>query len=179
MYKFGKKIVTLLLTAAMAVSTVTSAFAINSPVTGNTVANSTVTAVTTGTDTVAVTDVQSTSNTAVITNTVTKNGKTYTVNYIASGTIKAKYSKVYIILNNTTLVKAKIAKSKKARKTKKIVISAASGQKLNATQFNKKAFKGFKGKIVIKKSAMTKKQYKKLVKRLRKGGFKGKIVYKK
>ena len=66
--------------------------------------------------------------------------------------------------------------SKKAKKTKKIVIKAADGQKVAASQFSKKAFKGFKGKIVVKKSAMTKKQFKKLVKKLRKGGFKGKIV---
>ena len=44
----------------------------------------------------------------------------------------------------------------------------ASGKKRNA-----------KGKIVVKKSAMTKKQFNKLKAKLKKGGFKGKISYKK
>ena len=82
-------------------------------------------------------------------------------------------------MNDKTKVGAKIVKSKNAKKTKKIVITATKGKKLNASQFNKKAFKGFKGKIIVKKSAMTKKQFKKLAKKLRKGGFKGKIVRKK
>lgn len=178
MYKFGKKMAALLLTAVVAVSTVTSAFAVNSPVSGNSDSSTTVTGATTSDNTITVTGVTSTSKTATIPATVTSGNKTYTVDNIATGTIAAKYSKVYLILNDTTTVSAKIAKSKKAKKTKKLVISAASGKKLTAAQFNKKAFKGFKGKITVKKSAMSKKQFKKLVKRLRKGGFKGKIVYK-
>ena len=43
----------------------------------------------------------------------------------------------------------------------------------------KKAFKGFKGKIIIKKKAMSKTQFNKLKAKLKKGGFKGKISYKK
>ena len=70
----------------------------------------------------------------------------------------------------------KVAKTKSGKKTKKIVVKAAEGQKLTASQFDKKAFKGFKGKIVIRKSAMSKKEYNKLVKKLRKDGFKGKIT---
>ncbi len=179
MYKFGKRIATLLLTATMAVSTAMGAFAAGSPVKGNSDSSTTVTAVTTSAATVAVTDVQSTTKTAVINNTVTVGGKTYTVDIISTNTIKTKYNKVSLVMNSTTKVKAKIAKNKSAKKTKKIVIRAASGQKLTASQFNKKAFKGFKGKVYVRKSAMTKKQYNKLVKKLRKGGFKGKTIYKK
>ena len=38
---------------------------------------------------------------------------------------------------------------------------------------------GYKGKIIVKKSAMSKKEYKKLKAKLKKGGFKGKISFKK
>ena len=116
--------------------------------------------------------------TVTITNVVSTDGKTYAVDVIGTGVITKKYKLVTLELNNQTKVGASVAKTKKAKKTKKIVIKAADGQKLTASQFDKKAFKGFKGKIVVKKSAMTKKQFKKLVKKLRKGGFKGKIIRK-
>lgn len=99
-----------------------------------------------------------------------------TVLQIFANTIKAKYKTITLILNNTTKVEPKIAKIKKARKSKKLIIKAADGQKLKASQFDKK---GFKGTIVIKKSAMTRKQFRKLLRKLRKGGFRGKIRYKK
>ena len=134
---------------------------------------------TTGGNTIAIEKVTSTGDTATIPATITTNGKTYVVYEIKTGTIAKKYKKVTLIMNNKTKIEASVAKSKKAKKTKKIVIKAADGQKLTASQFDKKAFKGFKGKIVVKKSAMTKKQFKKMVKKLRKGGFKGKIVYSK
>ena len=195
MNKLMRKVSALMLTAAIAMGTVAPSFAANtsSPVTpvqptdpvGTAVSGNeettatTITAVTTGDTTVAVTQATST-DTIVIPATITaSNGKTYTVDAIKTGTITEKYLKATLILNNTTKVEAQIAKNKQARKTKKVVIKAAAGQKLTASQFDKKAFKRFKGKIVVKKSAMTKKQFKKLVKKLRKGGFKGKIVYKK
>ena len=109
---------------------------------------------------------------------VSTGGNTYAVDVIGTGTITKKYKLVTLELTEKTKVGPSIAKTKKAKKTKKIVIKAADGQKLTASQFDKKAFKGFKGKIVVKKSAMTKKQFKKLVKKLRKGGFKGKIIRK-
>ncbi len=182
MFKFGKRIATLLLTAAMTVASVTSAFAVNSPVSGKTYSDSTNSGFTTSGTTAKVTDLFSTSKSAVIASTITdtKTKKTYTVDAIETGTIKARYKKVCLVLNDTTQVKKQIAKSKSARKTKKIVIKAASGKKLTAAQFDEKAFKKFKGKIIVRKGAMTKKQFEELVKKLKskRGGFKGKIIRK-
>ena len=175
MKKFGKKISALIL-AAVSISCVVPAFAANSPVSGNSDADTKVSAVTTSDKTCKVTDVTSTSDTAVIPAQVTSGGKTYAVDVIATNTIKDKYSKGYMVMNSTTKVEPKVAKTKSGKKTKKIVVKAAEGQKLTASQFDKKAFKGFKGKIVIRKSAMSKKEYNKLVKKLRKDGFKGKIT---
>ena len=176
MKKFGKKISALILAAAVSISCVVPAFAANSPVSGNSDADTKVSAVTTSDKTCKVTDVTSTSDTAVIPAQVTSGGKTYAVDVIATNTIKDKYSKGYMVMNSTTKVEPKVAKTKSGKKTKKIVVKAAEGQKLTASQFDKKAFKGFKGKIVIRKSAMSKKEYNKLVKKLRKDGFKGKIT---
>ena len=205
MNRLMRKVSALMLTAAIAMGTVAPSFAANakSPVTpvqptqpttpvqptadpvgtavsGNDETTSTtITAVTIGDTTVAVTQATSKDTIEIPATITASNGKTYTVNVIKTGTITQKYLKATLILNNTTTVEAQIAKSKRARKTKKVVIKAAAGQKLTASQFDKKAFKKFKGKIVVKKSAMTKKQFRKLKKKLRKGGFKGKIVYKK
>ena len=176
MYKFGRKISALLLAAAVTVSAVVPAFAANSPVSGNAAGDTKVTAVTTSDKTVKVTDVSSTGDVAVIPATVTQNGKTYAVDTIATNTIKDKYDKVYLVMNEKTKVEPKVAGTKKSKKTKKIVIKAAEGQMLTASQFDEEAFKGFKGKIVIKKSAMSKKEFKKLKKKLKEGGFKGKIT---
>lgn len=178
MNKLGRKVSALLLAAAVTVSTVIPAFAAGSPVSGKVDSNSTVSG-TTGNTTIAVTDVTSTTDTATIPSSITVNGKTYDVDVIRTNTIKKKYASVTLVLRNTTKVEAQVAKLKKAKKTKKIVITAAAGQKIKASQFSKKAFKKFKGKIIVKKSAMTKKQFRKLKKKLRKGGFKGKIRYKK
>lgn len=175
MNKFKRNITALLVAASVILGVVTPVFAVNSPVSGKSNSNTTVSGTVQADNTVAVNGVTSTTKKATISNTVDG----HVVSSIETGTIGKKYDSVTLILNNTTKVKAKIAKSKKAKKTKKVVIKSAAGQKLTASQFDKKAFKGFKGKIVVKKSSMTKKQYNKLVKRLRKGGFKGKIVYKK
>ena len=176
MSKFGRKVAAFLLASAVAVSTVVPSFAANSPVSGNGDSNTTVSGIVQQDKTVAVDNVNSSSDTATIPASFKVKDTNYAVSEIKSGTIKDKYKRVTLILNSSTQVKPQIAMSKKAKKTKKIVIKAADGQKLAASQFSKKAFKGFKGKIVVKKSAMTKKQFKKLVKKLRKGGFKGKIV---
>lgn len=181
MNKLAKKISALMLAAAVAVSAITPAFAANSPISGKSNSDTSIEATTTSGTTATITDVSSTGSKAVIPAYITMaNGDVYGIDAIASGAIKAKYDQVTFIMNNNTRVKAKVFKTKAAKKTKKVVFKAsAKGSKLTAKQFNKKAFKGFKGKIVIKKSAMSKKQYKKLVKKLRKGGFKGKIVRKK
>ena len=175
MYKFGRKISALVLAAVVTVSTVLPAFAAGSPVTGKGDSDTTVSGETLADETVAVTGVTSTTKTATIPSSLDN----HKVSVIRTASIKNKFSTVTLILNSDTKVEPMVAKSKKAKKTKKIVIKAADGQRITASQFYKKAFKGFKGKIVVKKSAMTKKQFKKLKKKLRKGGFKGKIVNKK
>ncbi len=191
MNKLGRKLSALLLAAAVSVSAVSPAFAAGSPTQGQPVgtpvagdagdSQSTVSGYVDGDKTMTVTEVASDGKTATIPASLkASDGKTYDVDVIATGTIAKKYSKVTFVLNPTTKVQSKVAKAKKAKKTKKVVITAAKADKsVTAAQFSKKAFKGFSGKIIVKKSAMTKKQYKKLVKKLRKGGFKGKIVYKK
>jgi len=102
------------------------------------------------------------------------------VNKISTGAVNDKtYDKITFELWNRTKVKKNVLKGK-AKKTKTVVITKTKkAHKLVAKRFNKKAFKGYKGKIIVKKFAMSKKQFKKLKKRLKKGGFKGKIVYKK
>lgn len=188
MSKFGKKVSTLLLAAVIAVSSVIPAAAASSPTEGNDVEPDTkvtiekkgtkVTAVSTGDDTVKVTKVKSDEKKATVPASFTYDGQTYTVESIETGAITKKYDKVTLILNDETKVRKKVAKSKKAKKTTKILIKAAKGTKLKASQFNKEAFKGFKGKIKVKARNMTKKEFKKLVKKLRKGGFKG-YIYRK
>ena len=179
MYKFGRKISALLLAAAVSVSAVVPAFAANSPVSGNTDADTKVTAITTSDKTCTVTDVNSTGDVAVIPALVSQGGKTYAVDKVATNTLKDKYDKVYLVMSEKTKVDPKVANTKKSKKTKKIVVKVVEGQKLTASQFDKEAFKGFKGKIIIRKGAMSKKEFKKLVKKLRKGGFKGKISFSK
>lgn len=147
-------------------------------VTAKSNANTSVEGVVIGTG-VKVTKVKSTTRNALIPAYVTSaKGNTYSVDVIATGAIEDEYDKVTLILTRNTKIRANIAKSDKAKQTKKFVIKARKGQKLKAKQFNKKAFKNYTGKIVVYASAMTEKQFKKLVKRLTKGGFKGTIVYK-
>lgn len=172
MSKFGRKVSALLLAAAVAVSTAVPAFAASSPVSGKTDSDTTVYG-DAEKDTVSINKVVSEGKTAVVPGYVTSGDKTYSVSEIKTGAITKKYNKVTLYLQSSTKVRKQIAKNANAKKTKKIVIEAV-GKKLKASQFSKKAFKGFKGKIIVKKSAMSKKEYKKLAKRLRKGGFKGK-----
>ncbi len=180
MNRFGRKVSALVLAAAVTVASVVPAFAANSPVSGKSDSSTTVNAtVNKDGKSVTVKSISSTGKSATIPASVKSGGKNYSVSEIKTNSIQKKYNKVTIVMNDKTKVDAKIVKSKNAKKTKKIVITATNGKKLNASQFNKKAFKGFKGKIIVKKSAMTKKQFKKLAKKLRKGGFKGKIAWKK
>ena len=175
MNKLARKVSALLLAAAVTVTTVVPAFAANSPVAGNGDSNTKVSGIVQTDNTVAIDNVTSTTEAATIPASVTSKDKTYAVSEIKTDTIKTTYDRVTIVLNNFTKVRKSIALSKEAKKTKKIVIKAANGQRVTASQFSKKAFKGFKGKVVVKKSAMSKKQFRKLKKKLRKGGFKGKI----
>lgn len=180
MFKLGRKATALLLAAAVTVSTAVPAFAAGSPINGKAGSDTTVKAVNTTKSTATVNSVSSKSKKATIPAKLKSNGKTYTVTKVATGAIKKKYDSVTMVLNKSTKVAERIMKSKKAKKTKKIVVKAADNKKkLTASQFNTKAFKGYKGKIVVNKAAMTAKEYRKLVRKLRKGGFKGKIFRKK
>lgn len=128
---------------------------------------------------VKVTKVTSTTNNALIpAYVVSEKGNTYSVDEIATGAIQDEYNKVTLVLTRNTKVRANIANTDEAKETKKFVIRAQKGHKLKAKQFSKKAFKNYTGKIVVYASSMTKKEFKKLVKRLAKGGFKGTLVYK-
>ena len=128
---------------------------------------------------VKVTKVTSTTNNALIpAYVVSEKGNTYSVDVIATGAIQDEYNKVTLVLTRKTKVRANIANTDEAKETKKFVIRAQKGHKLKAKQFNKKAFKNCTSKIVVYASSMTKKEFKKLVKRLAKGGFKGTLVYK-
>ena len=128
---------------------------------------------------VKVTKVTSTTNKALIpAYVVSEKGNTYSVDVIATGAIQDEYDKVTLVLTRKTKVRANIANTDEAKETKKFVIRAQKGHKLKAKQFSKKAFKNYTGKIVVNASSMTKKEFKKLVKRLAKGSFKGTLVYK-
>ena len=179
MNRLAKRLAALALAGTMMVSASLTAFAAGSPVAGN-VGNDTSVAGTTTSDTgVKVENVTSDTDTAYVPSSVTLGGKTYSVDRIATSTLKQKtMKKVTLAVTSNTKFSKKVVKVKSAKKLKRVVVTSTSG-KLKATNFAKTAFKGYKGKLIVKKNAMTKAQYKKLVKRLRKGGFKGKIYYKK
>ena len=100
------------------------------------------------------------------------------VREIASGAVSGKsYKSITLTVNGNTKFGKSILKDKKARKAKSVRITSTNG-KLRASNFNKKAFKGYKGKLIISKKSMTKKEFNKLKKKLKKGGMKGKIVRK-
>ncbi len=175
MNRLGKKIAALVLAAVVAVSTVTCAFAANSPINGNMDSTTTFSGNNTSKNTMTITSVSSTTDVATIPSYVTIKGVQYYVTEIATGAINKTYDSVTIVMNSDTIISARIMKSKKARKTSRIVIRAASGKKLKASQFDMEAFKKYKGKIIVKKSAMSKKQFKQLKTWLFMGGFKGTI----
>jgi hypothetical protein len=189
----------MVLAAAMALTTVTSAFAASSPGKDTPVAPTTkpgdvITGKADGTagDNTDMTGVVNTNGGVTITKAsnsgstldissymVTNKGEAFDVDVVATGSISGKkYSKITLGTKASTTFQKKIVKGKKANKSKKIIITTRTNEtgKLKASNFHKQAFKGFKGKIIVRKKAMTKKQFKKLVKKLRKGGFKGKIV---
>lgn len=186
MNRIMKRMTAFVFAASIALSSATGAFAgVGSPTQGNTKPEAvTVTEQTTvimtkpGTKSTEVKVVGAKSKTSTLFIAGKQNGKTISV--IAGKSVKGKkYSRVTIELYKSTKVKSNILAGK-SKKTKKVVITKAKGsKKLLAKKFSKKAFKGYKGKIVVKKSAMTKKQYRLLKKRLRAGGFRGKMYYRK
>ena len=87
-----------------------------------------------------------------------------------------KYDELTLVLRNTTKVEAQVAKLKKAKKTKKIVITAAAGQKIKASQFYKKAFKKFQGQDHCQEERDDKKQFRKLKKSLERAASRARFV---
>ena len=176
MYRLAKRMAALVLAGAMMVSAATSAFAAGSPSSGN---KTTDPAVKTAADTngdLKITSATSSKDTLFVAGL--QSGKH--VKTINSGAIGSKkYKTITLELFQRTNVKKNVI-NKKAKKTTKVIITKhKNAKKLKAKKFNKAAFKNFKGKIIVKKSAMTKKEFNKLKKKLKSGGFKGKISYKK
>ena len=196
MIRFGKKFAALVLAGTMALTTVTTAFAAGSPVTpvvpptktgesttgkpdGKKDSATDITGTVDSNGGVTLTKATSTSKEVEIRSyMINSKGESFDVDVIATGSVSGKkYNKIFFGTKATTTFQKKVVKGKKALKSKKIIITTRTGEtgKLKASNFHKQAFKGFKGKIVVKKKAMSKKEFKKLVKKLRKGGFKGKI----
>ena len=158
MYRFAKRMAALVLAGAMMVSAATSAFA-GSPTSGNKTADPVVKTAADSKGDVKITSATSSKNTLFVVG-LQKGKHVRTINSGAIGS--KKYTSITLELFERTKVKKNVI-SKKAKK------------------FNKAAFKnlGKKCTIIVKKSAMTKKEFNKLKKKLKKGGFKGKIKYKK
>ena len=179
MRKFGKNLTAMVLAAAVMVSTAVTAFAVGSPVEGNIGKNTTGKTETVSDTGVKVTGATSTDKAIYIDSVVHGENGDFDVDVIGTGTVTAKKNKVTIAVKDTTTFEKQVLKGK-GLKTKKVVLRIGSTRsgKLKAANFNKKAFKGYKGKIVVRKGSISKKEFKKLVKKLKKGGFKGKIVRK-
>ncbi len=179
MRKFGKNLTAMVLAAAVMVSTACTAFAAGSPVSGNVGKNTTGTGTTISDTGMKVTKVTSSGKTAYVDSVVHGEKSDYDVDVIATGTLTSKKKKVTFAVKDTTKFESQVLKGK-GLKTKKVVlrIGVTRSGKLTAANFNKKAFKGYKGKIVVKKGSISKKEFKKLKKKLKSGGFKGKIVRK-
>ena len=179
MRKFGKNLTAMVLAAAVMASTVCTAFAAGSPVTGNVGKNTTGTGTAVSDTGMKLTKATSSSKTMYIDSVIHDEKGDYDVDVIATGTVTSKKKKVTFAVKDTTKFEKQVLKGK-GLKTKKVVlrIGASRSGKLTAANFNRKAFKGYKGKIVVRKKYMSAKEFKKLKKKLKKGGFKGKIVRK-
>ena len=182
MNKLAKRMAALVLAGAMMVSAATSAFAASSPTKGNSSTKTFNTASDSSGD-VKITSTNANSSGASGSTLFVagkQNGKH--VRTITSGAIGVKkYSTITLELFERTKVKKNVINSKAKATTKIIITKHKNAKKLHAKRFNKAAFKnlGKKTTIIVKKSAMTKKEFNKLKKKLKKGGFKGKIKYKK
>ena len=173
MSRLAKRMAAMVLAAAMMVCAGTEAFAANpSGGSGNTKSDTTITTTKASSDEVNVTKASSTKDTLFVAGK--QKGKK--ILSLASGVVSnKKYKTITFEVYRRTKWKKNILK-KNAKKTKKVIITKAKdAKKLVAKKFNSKAFKGYTGKIIVKKGAMTKKEFNKLKKKLKKGGFKGKI----
>ena len=154
MRKFTKRFAAMILAATMLIASGTEAFAATSPTGGNKTP-------TKKTDTLLVSaDKQAKYKKTVPTSVTSTQYKTITFEVYA----KTKWKK-------------NVLKGDAKKTTTVIIKKAPKAGRLKAKKFNSKAFKGYKGNIIVKKSAMKKKQFKLLKKKLKKGGFKGKISY--
>jgi len=178
MKKLAKRMAALVLAGAMMVSAATSAFAAGSPTTGNTTVDPVIVTEADSNGDVKITSATSSQDTLFVAGMQSDKP----VRTINSGAIGSKeYSTITLELFQRTKVKKNVI-NKNAKATKKVIITKhQNAKKLKAKRFNKAAFKnlGKKCTIIVKKSAMTKKEFNKLKKKLKKGGFKGKIKYKK
>lgn len=173
-----KRLAAAILAAVMLMSAGTSVFAAGSPTKGNSNPDTIITTKPAKKSSeIKVVGAQSTKNTLFIAGK--QKGKY--VKVIEKHTVKKnkKYDKITFELYKRTRVKKDVLTGK-SKKSKKIIIKKAkSAKKLVAKHFSKYAFRGYKGTIVIKKSAMTRKQFNLLKKKLKSGGCKAKISYKK
>ena len=179
MSKLTKRVAVLFLTGAIVVSSAAMAFAAGSPTAGKTTVDEGVAKVTVDTAKDGTADVTGVTpenkKTSVVVNATVKdaNGASYTVTTVKTSTLTMPCKAVTFNVNGGTKFEKQVVK--KGVKIKQINIKSADGTTFTAKDFNKKAFKGFKGKIKVAKNAMSKKQFNKLAKQLKKGGFKGKI----
>ncbi len=196
MRRFGKRLAAAALAAFMAVSTMTTAFAANSPTSGNSssasnaVVPQAVTVNTTGgsavsalvdlDNVVTIYSIDASGNgkkATIDSEFIGSDGKTYLVNVIASGSIKSKSKKVVLRLKKHTFVKGNCLSADIASYVGTIVIKKqGDGSLLTADQFDRDAFDNFTGTIKIKSSAMSQDEFNKL--KASWTDFKGTLIYK-
>lgn len=117
--------------------------------------------------------VKSTNKSSVSIGTVTVKGVKYTFNYIKANAFKAT-KKVKTVSINTGNRKVTIAKNAFA-KSKVSKLKLRGFKKASNVSFKKGAFKSSKIKKVYVSKAMSKKEFNKIKKALRKAGFKGTV----
>ena len=112
----------------------------------------------------------------VVSSTATANGKQVKVGSVKTGAVRdKKYRKITFNVDAGTKFGKGILRGKKALGSSKVVINAVSGGKLKASNFHKKAFTGYRKTVVITKRSISKKEFGKLKRKLKKGGFRGKL----
>lgn len=181
MFNRTRKLVAAVVAAACVMTGASAAFAAGSPTKGSTPKAEAVTVeYPKGTDsyqtsadgTAKVTAVNATkTKNATVHSEIVSNNVKYTVTTVATNAFKGQkhVKKIYL---GRSVVKAEKKAFSGAKKLKKVYVRTAK-----KFTFKKGAFKGLKtGKMTVYvNKKMSKKNYKKLVKSLRKAGFKGKI----
>lgn len=177
-----KKLIALALSLTLVMGLATTALAAESPAKGPTPPSKPVAgtatvngeAVVTSADGTATVTAAPNNKKTTIASTVVVNGVTYNVTTVAANAVGGKTQKVTLAPGVTRISNKAFAK---AKKLKTIKFNCKPGTKASDYSIGKKAFKGRNTrKMTIKvNSNMSKKQFKKLVKKLRNAGFKGKI----